>query len=649
MGSNQYATQQNVAQSSQQHVPPAVVPQPPQVQQQPVGVKSNEEGLAEHAERLRKFQRLGNSMIQMGPPRLDNNTTSSLQPQPWIQRKLTIGELGDKYEQEADRVASQVVQHINAPTFKENNLRQSIQCEKDLEGVMYAKGFQAAIQRKQAIADGEATPNFESAINSARGSGQPLDAGLKQLMGQAMGADFSGVRVHTDSQSDQLNKSIQARAFTTGQDVFFREGAYQPGNRGGQELIAHELTHVVQQNGGDQNQGRGLDISGYKCVEQEEDVMDQTASGQLSPQKQPDSLQKQVTPAISAQDFLQRTLTNCSVIQRAIRVHRYGDINAEQAIELIRPYLNGINVDVLKVQAALSEMDRIGWMVYSAQNLAYDALRLASFLVKLKGQSVTYYFDTDKQTLLGNKVPAETLISEFSQLIKFRNRNSYFSPINFADNQLKKDFDELRQMEGFDQILQDATSLSSLHIERAKPGRGAHFSPGENFNTVRVRPPGEIWSNEKRDEGEDRNDLMFEIINAAHKLYFDLALARLERASEGRESPERTNAVYAIDCERVELATAMRQFNIYVANGKKSDWLAYFFTKKIKFDSWLASQVREGHTTRYDPKATPKNKNWIGYEIVKEDWADGTRSIPVNEPSIEQILRTVGQGPIEPI
>jgi hypothetical protein len=68
-------------------------------------------------------------------------------------------------------------------------------------------------------------------------------------MGQAMGADFSGVKVHTDTQSDQLNQSIQAKAFTTGQDVFFRQGEYQPESRSGQELIAHELTHVMQQQG----------------------------------------------------------------------------------------------------------------------------------------------------------------------------------------------------------------------------------------------------------------------------------------------------------------------------------------------------------------------------------------------------------------
>lgn len=90
---------------------------------------------------------------------------------------------------------------------------------------------------------------MESAINSARGGGQPLEAGLQQSMEQAMGVDFSGVRVHTDSRSDKLNESIQAKAFTTGQDMYFRQGAYQPRSRGGQELIAHELTHVVQQNG----------------------------------------------------------------------------------------------------------------------------------------------------------------------------------------------------------------------------------------------------------------------------------------------------------------------------------------------------------------------------------------------------------------
>ena len=106
------------------------------------------------------------------------------------------------------------------------------------------------VQRKSGEAGTAAAPDLENSIESVRGSGQSLSENIKEPMEQAFGADFSGVKVHTDGQSDQLNQSIQARAFTTGQDIFFREGQYDPGSRGGQELLAHELTHVVQQNGG---------------------------------------------------------------------------------------------------------------------------------------------------------------------------------------------------------------------------------------------------------------------------------------------------------------------------------------------------------------------------------------------------------------
>ncbi|QLE52201.1 DUF4157 domain-containing protein [Nostoc sp. C057] len=94
-----------------------------------------------------------------------------------------------------------------------------------------------------------AAPDLEASINQARGGGQAIADNIREPMEVAFGADFSGVKVHTDGQSDQLNRSIQARAFTTGQDVFFRQGEYNPGSRGGQELLAHELTHVVQQKG----------------------------------------------------------------------------------------------------------------------------------------------------------------------------------------------------------------------------------------------------------------------------------------------------------------------------------------------------------------------------------------------------------------
>jgi hypothetical protein len=178
-----------------------------------------------------------------------------------MQAKLTIGKPDDKYEQEADQVAADVVQKINAPPLVEVKSGGTIQRQSTSEDEeLQMKPIQRQstsedeeLQRKpmvqlRAAKEGVANSDLESSINSARGGGQSLDAGLQRSMGDAMGADFSRVKIHTDSQSDQLNQSIQAKAFTTGQDVFFRQGAYDPGSRGGQELIAHELTHVVQQN-----------------------------------------------------------------------------------------------------------------------------------------------------------------------------------------------------------------------------------------------------------------------------------------------------------------------------------------------------------------------------------------------------------------
>ncbi len=87
-------------------------------------------------------------------------------------------------------------------------------------------------------------------INQARGGGQPLSEQTQQQMGQSMGYDFSDVQVHTSSEADTLNQDLEARAFTTGNDIFFKQGEYNPNSSEGQQLLAHELTHVVQQNSG---------------------------------------------------------------------------------------------------------------------------------------------------------------------------------------------------------------------------------------------------------------------------------------------------------------------------------------------------------------------------------------------------------------
>lgn len=97
---------------------------------------------------------------------------------------------------------------------------------------------------------GKASADVEAAIEAVRGGGQALDSGVRMEMEPAFGADFSGVRVHADTQADTLNRAVNARAFTTGQDIFFRDGEYSTDSSAGRELLAHELTHVVQQSGG---------------------------------------------------------------------------------------------------------------------------------------------------------------------------------------------------------------------------------------------------------------------------------------------------------------------------------------------------------------------------------------------------------------
>ena len=158
------------------------------------------------------------------------------------QAKLAIGQPGDRYEQEADRVARNVTLQINAP------VSDTVQRESEIDQLQMKPMLQQQkTVAQKTVAGGEASSELESSINRAKSGGQSLDSGLQKSMGQAMGADFSGVKVHTDSNADRLSRSIQAKAFTTGRDVFFKGGEYNPSTKGGQELIAHELTHVVQQ------------------------------------------------------------------------------------------------------------------------------------------------------------------------------------------------------------------------------------------------------------------------------------------------------------------------------------------------------------------------------------------------------------------
>ena len=158
---------------------------------------------------------------------------------------MEIGAPGDRYEQEADRVARRVVRRIHSGPPGQPGQGEPAQDQKfkeDKKRIM----MMPVIPRLMDVGIGVSS-DVAASFQQARQGGQPLPRPIREPMEQAMGADFSRVMVHADQRSDKLNRSIQAIAFTRGQDLFFRHGAYNPGSRASQELIAHELTHVLQQ------------------------------------------------------------------------------------------------------------------------------------------------------------------------------------------------------------------------------------------------------------------------------------------------------------------------------------------------------------------------------------------------------------------
>jgi hypothetical protein len=171
-----------------------------------------------------------------------------------VQAKLNVGAADDKYEQEADRVAKEVVRIISSPSH-ELAQRQEMEEEELMTPVAQRQEMEeeelltSVVQRQVGIEGGYLDSAAEEAIQKARAGGQPLPDNVRASMEGAFGADFGGVKIHTGSRSYALNKALSARAFTVGKDIFFGEGEYNPDSSAGKEVLAHELTHVVQQNG----------------------------------------------------------------------------------------------------------------------------------------------------------------------------------------------------------------------------------------------------------------------------------------------------------------------------------------------------------------------------------------------------------------
>lgn len=103
------------------------------------------------------------------------------------------------------------------------------------------------VQTKSDSDENTASPDLQSRLNSSKGGGQALNSSTREGMEAGFGADFSGVRIHTNSQAVKMSSDLGAKAFTHGNDIYFNEGNYSPETTSGKTLLAHELTHTIQQ------------------------------------------------------------------------------------------------------------------------------------------------------------------------------------------------------------------------------------------------------------------------------------------------------------------------------------------------------------------------------------------------------------------
>lgn len=156
-----------------------------------------------------------------------------------IQTRLVVNQPGDIYEQEADQVAEQVLK-MSVPRLQHQGV-----AVKEIEEGFFPTG--SLVQEQVGSEAGIHSEAVDISHDILASASQPLDGVTRAFMESRFGHDFGQVRVHKDSTAVTLNQRLNASAFTIGKDIFFGQGQYNLGSSSGMKLLAHELTHTIQQ------------------------------------------------------------------------------------------------------------------------------------------------------------------------------------------------------------------------------------------------------------------------------------------------------------------------------------------------------------------------------------------------------------------
>ena len=151
---------------------------------------------------------------------------------------LQVGQPGDQYENEADRMAELAL-------ATQGN---SLIARKEKNELNLPNGL-TEFEESNMASEGFADATVEEKLRKNNGDGQKLDPGIRSQMENSMGSDFSRVNIHADQEAAYLSNTLGAQAFTNGNNVYFNQGKYNPNTNEGKHLLAHELTHTIQQSG----------------------------------------------------------------------------------------------------------------------------------------------------------------------------------------------------------------------------------------------------------------------------------------------------------------------------------------------------------------------------------------------------------------
>jgi hypothetical protein len=188
-----------------------------------------------------------------------------------VQPKLRVGQPNDVYEREADHVADKVAAQVSgggmlqkkcAHCEKEEKLQEKEDDQKPVKDEIRKKPIfesnaeppeDPVVQRKSKTGGQLVPTHIENNLKASKGAGSPLPETTRGQMESSFGADLGNVRIHDNGAAAAMNKDLHAQAFTHGSDIYFNTGKYDTGSKDGKHLLAHELTHVRQQTGGDQS------------------------------------------------------------------------------------------------------------------------------------------------------------------------------------------------------------------------------------------------------------------------------------------------------------------------------------------------------------------------------------------------------------